>query len=92
MTPQRLSLPPRLAAEDARSLRDALLGHRFRPLEIDGTQTLGASALALQVLVSAAVQWRADAQAFRALASSPLYRDFATLGLLFPELTQEPLA
>lgn len=92
MTSKSMTLPERLPIDEAPALRESLLGNRFTALEIDATATQGASTLALQILVSAAAQWRIDKHPFHLRASAALYSDFATLGLLFPELTQEPSA
>ena len=84
-------LPDRLENADASDLRDNLLSRRFGPLHVEGCAVRRLGVLAAQVLYAAAAQWRADQQPFRLTASAPLYADLSNLGLLFPELLQEPV-
>ena len=81
-------LPERIENTQVWSLRDQLLSRRAAPLEIDGRGTERVSTLGAQLLVSAALQWRADAQTLRILASPQLARDMTNLGFGIPELEE----
>lgn len=79
---QPLTLVRRLDANAARQLATELAARRGGPLAIDAGGVETASALALEVLIAAGMQWRADGQPLTlAGASARFSAAFATLGL-----------
>jgi chemotaxis protein CheX len=59
-----LKLPQTMDVARARSLYDDLFRRRGSPLTIDASQVEKASALAIEVLIAAARQWRSDGISF----------------------------
>jgi anti-anti-sigma regulatory factor len=88
MTDDRLVLPARIDRAGAIALHDTLLSRRHRPLKIDAGLMPGIGVLAAQVLVSAALQWRADAQRLRIVAPPACIADMIHLGFAIPELQE----
>lgn len=79
---QTLTLARRLDANAARQLASEIMARRGGPLAVDASTVETASALALEVLIAAGRQWRADGQALTlAGASGRITAAFATLGL-----------
>ncbi len=68
--PQRLDLPSRLDLNAADELAEALEHLRETPLDLDASQVTHLSALCLQVLVAARLQWQQDGTPLRLLEPS----------------------
>lgn len=88
MTDDRLLLPARIDKAGAIALQETLLARRHGPLEIDAALMPGIGVLAAQILVSAALQWRADGQKLRIIAPPSCHADMQYLGFAIPELQE----
>jgi chemotaxis protein CheX len=60
-----LALPAHLDIAAAGPLKDRILAHRGRDLELDGSSVVRLGALCLQVLLAASRSWRRDGHIFR---------------------------
>lgn len=90
MRARTLTLNSRLDATAATSLLNALLTKRGAPLDLRVDQVERITTPALQVLLSAAVTWRADGHRLRLTSSSEaLAEAVRTLGLTLGDLTSE---
>ncbi len=69
-----LKLPEKLDVAGARSLVDTLLATRGRPLCLDAGQVERISTPAIEVLLSAALQWHRDGHPFRVSEASDGFR------------------
>ncbi|WP_103257938.1 STAS domain-containing protein [Tabrizicola aquatica] len=83
-----LHLPERLDFDAARTLHGQLLALRGHPVSIDGSAVRTGGALAAQVLLAAARDWRAAGQPFAFAPSVALQDDLERLGVL-SEIAQE---
>ncbi len=76
-----LKLGTNLSLDQAAPLRDALLGRRGGPLDLDASDVERLSGPCFQVLASARVTWDADGQPFAFSATSPAFESgLALLG------------
>lgn len=82
-----LKLPEHLDVAGARSVHEDLLGLRGRAVSIDAEAVRKAGALGLEVLLSAARQWREDGLPFRVAPTSEAFRAACTGLGLDPALT-----
>jgi len=90
---QELVLVARLDAAAGRRLEAELRARRGHPLVIDAGRVEVVSALALEVLLSAALQWRIDGQALEIARESAAFRSACTtLDLSFDPLPELPPA
>ena len=84
----RLALPANLASSAAAQLRESLLAHRGAALtlEAEGVRRLGAQCA--QVLMAAALTWKADGKALRVADPSAEFADsLRLLGLSIDAVT-----
>lgn len=70
-----LTLPQRLDHEGARALHAALGARRGTDVRMDAAKTVFLGALGLQLLLSAARQWREGGQHFSVSPCSPAFTD-----------------
>ena len=70
-----LKLPQKLDVAGARSLLENLLSRRGHPLVVDAGGIERISTPGVEVLLSAALQWRIDGLSFRILEASEAFRD-----------------
>lgn len=87
-----LILGSRLDPAAARRLAGELLGRRGRPLRLDGSQVETASALALEVLIAAGLQWQADGQPLDLCDAAPGLADTCLRLGLRPDAPWQPAA
>ena len=75
-------LERKLDTTAARTLASALLAHRGKPLHVDGSAVETVGGLAVEVLISAGLQWQTDGQPFDLVEPSSRLADICkTLGL-----------
>lgn len=70
---EALRLQANLGLDQASPLRESLLQHRGRPLDIDASEVERLSGPCFQILVSARKTWTADGQDLRIAASSAAF-------------------
>lgn len=83
-----VTLEPALDAAAAPDLADRLRALRGRALELDASQVKSVGAQSVQVLLSAAVSWKAEGKDFRVISPSADFEEaLRLLGLTVDTLT-----
>lgn len=85
--PAPINLVDRIDFAAARSLHSALVGRRGKPVRIEGGTVTFAGALAAQVLLAAARDWKQAGVPFSLVVSPEMKGDLSRMGVL-PELMQ----
>jgi len=70
-----LKLPDKLDTVGARALHESLLARVGTAVAIDAGSVERIGAVGVEVLVSGALQWAADGEAFRIVAASDAFRE-----------------
>lgn len=85
-----IPLPARLDHEGTRFLQAALREQRGRAIRLDAGKTILLGALALQLLLAAAREWRAAGHSFVVTPRSPAFTDdLMRLGASIHDLNEE---